>query len=253
MNLSQLMKRLKTLKTKNNTLGIEKEVLKMNLNILYEDNHLIVVEKKPGVLTQPAKLKLPDLLTEVKTYLKEKYNKPGEAFLGMIHRLDTNVGGVIRFAKTSKAASRLSKEIKEQRFEKRYLTIVKGNIQTEKEVTLIDYLLKDKKEKKAIISNDNLGKKSILKYKKIAQIDDMCLLEVNLITGRFHQIRVQLANQGTPLYGDRKYGNIKEKGHLALYAYSISFIHPTKKEKTTIKHFPENELFLPFLKIAGLV
>ena len=143
----------------------------MNLNIIYEDNHIIVVEKEPGVLTQHAKLDLPVLLDEVKDYIKIKYEKPGNVFLGMVHRLDTNVGGLIVFAKTSKAASRISKEIKEKRFEKRYLAIVEGKINEKEEVTLKDYLYKDNKNKKAIITNSKKGKESILKYKKLAEID----------------------------------------------------------------------------------
>lgn len=219
----------------------------MKLNILYEDNHLIVVEKKPGVLTQPAKLDLPVLLTDVKLYIKEKYNKPGKVFLGMIHRLDTNVGGVICFAKTSKAASRLSKEIKEQRFEKKYLAVVEGKIKTKEEVTLVDYLKKDKKHNKAIITNLTKGKKSVLKFKKISEINNLTLLEIKLLTGRFHQIRAQLANYGTPIYGDFKYGSVKKGFTLALYAYFISFKHPTKAEQITIRHLPTDKSFLPFL------
>ena len=224
----------------------------MTLNVLYEDNHLIVVEKQPGVLTQAGSLDLPVLLTEIKAYIKEKYKKPGAVFLGMVHRLDTNVGGVICFAKTSKAASRLSKEIREQRFEKKYLAIVEGELKSEEEITLRDFLRKDKKHKKALITNPKLGKESILKFKKLAQIDNLSLLKVKLVTGRFHQIRAQLANYGTPIYGDSKYGTSKKNFNLALYAHWIKFKHPTKEEKIVIKHFPNDELFLPFLKAAKL-
>lgn len=219
----------------------------MKLNILYEDNHLIVVEKLPGVLTQSARLKLPVLLDEVKSYIKEKYNKPGNVFLGMVHRLDVNVGGLIVFAKTSKGASRLSKEIRENKFHKRYLAIVEGNINTEEEITLIDYLRKDNRNRKAIITDPSKGKESVLKFKKIAQVNNLNLVEVNLITGRFHQIRAQLANYGTPIYGDHKYGSSFQQEDIALYAYYLSFKHPTRDEVVEIKHYPENDLFLPFL------
>lgn len=219
-----------------------------NLNILYEDNHLIIVEKLPGVLTQHAKLDLPVLLDQVKEYIKIKYNKPGNVFLGMVHRLDTNVGGVIVFAKTSKAASRISKEIRENRFYKRYLAIVEGNIKEENEVTLKDYLLKDNKNNTALVTTPKKGKESMLKFKKLAQIDDLTLIEIDLITGRFHQIRAQLANYGTPLYGDIKYGS-KVKGYdIGLYAYYLSFKHPTKDELVVVKHLPTTKLFKPFVE-----
>lgn len=224
----------------------------MKLNILYEDNHLIVVEKPSGVLTQHATLDLPVLLDEVKAYIKEEYNKPGRVFLGMVHRLDVNVGGVIVFAKTSKGASRINKEIREKRFEKRYLAIVEGNIKTEEEVTLTNYLKKDKRNNKAVITNPTHGKKSILKYKKLAEIDNKSLLEINLITGRFHQIRAQLANNKTPIYGDFKYGSKKRSNNLSLYAYYLRFKHPTKEELVVIKHYPKDELFKPFLVKANI-
>lgn len=218
----------------------------MNLNILYEDNHLIVVEKLPGVLTQSARLKLPVLLDEVKLYIKEKYNKPGAVFLGMVHRLDVNVGGIIVFAKTSKGASRLSKEIRENKFHKRYLAVVEGNINTNEEITLIDYLRKDNKNRKAIITNKSSGKESILKFKKLSQINNLNLVEINLITGRFHQIRAQLAYYGTPIYGDHKYGSSFKRDNIALYAHYLSFEHPTKDETVEVKNYPTDSLFKQF-------
>lgn len=226
--------------------------MKTKLKILYEDNHLIAVEKKAGILTQEATLNLPVLSTEVKKYIKEKYNKPGAVFLGLVHRLDVNVGGVICFAKTSKGASRVSKEIRERRFEKRYFVVVEGKIETEEEVTLKDFLIKDEKHKKAIITNKAKGKESILTFKKLAQINNLSLLEVNLITGRFHQIRAQLSNYGIPIYGDQKYGSVNESD-IALYAYLIRFKHPVKDELLTITNLPNNDTFKPFLKLAGLI
>lgn len=224
----------------------------MDLNILYEDNHLIAVEKLPGVLTQPASLNLPVLLDEVKDYIKIKYNKPGNVFVGMVHRLDTNVGGIVVFAKTSKGASRISEEIRQNRFEKRYLAIVEGNVDKE-EATLTDYLMKDNANRRAVITNSKTGKESILKYKKLAQIDNLTLLEINLITGRFHQIRAQLANQGTPIYGDYKYGSSKNINNIALYAHYLNFKHPTKDEVITITNLPKDKIYQPFLLKAGLI
>ena len=158
----------------------------------------------------------------------------------------------VEFLRWLQAASRLSKEIREQRFEKKYLAIVEGELKSEEEITLRDFLRKDKKHKKALITNPKLGKESILKFKKLAQIDNLSLLKVKLVTGRFHQIRAQLANYGTPIYGDSKYGTSKKNFNLALYAHWIKFKHPTKEEKIVIKHFPNDELFLPFLKAAKL-
>lgn len=224
----------------------------MDLNIVYEDNHLIVVEKPSGVLTQPANLNLPVLLDEVKKYIKIKYNKPGDVYLGLLHRLDTNVSGIVCFAKTSKAAARVSKEIRELRFEKKYLTVVKGIINTYEETELVDYILKDLKDNKAVITNELNGKKSILRFRKIDEINNKTLLEVNLITGRFHQIRAQLANFGTPIYGDSKYGSFKQTNKLALYAYSLKFKHPVKDEIIEIKNYPQDNIFKDFNLINKL-
>lgn len=218
----------------------------MKINVIYEDNHLIVVEKPANILIQAGSLNLPDLLNEVKKYIKEKYNKPGEVFLGLLHRLDTNVAGIVCFAKTSKAASRVSKEIRELRFDKKYLAIVEGNLKKD-EAVLKDFLYKDEINKKAIISDEKNGKESILKYKKIARIDNLSLLDIELITGRFHQIRAQLSNQNTPIYGDKKYKSKNRYDQIALYAYYLSFVHPTTKEKLEFKHYPKNPLFDKFL------
>lgn len=226
--------------------------LKVRLKLLYEDNHLIAVEKQPGTLTQEAALDLPVLSHDVKAYLKEKYNKPGAVYLGLIHRLDTNVGGVICFAKTSKAAARLSQAIRKQQFEKKYLAIVEGHVHQDETIVLTHFLKKDEEEKKAIVTNSTNGKESILKFKRLAQLGHRSLLEVQLMTGRFHQIRAQLAHHGIPIFGDAKYGTGKPRTTLALYAYHLHFNHPTKKEKITIKHLPKNDLFSPFLKAANL-
>lgn len=202
------------------------------MDILYEDNHVIVVYKEKGILSQADGSNKPDMLTIIKSYIKEKYNKSGNVYLGLVHRLDINTSGVMVFAKTSKAASRLSEDIKNNKLHKRYYCVVEGNISNGGK--LIDYLEKDEIIKKAFISKN--GKEAILEYNVIKnyKIDnnDVTLLEINLITGRFHQIRCQLSNIGHPLYGDKKYGSKYSIEYLdfPLEAYHLEFIHPTTKE-----------------------
>lgn len=197
------------------------------INIIFEDNHLLVVEKPINIPVQEDSSHDEDLLTILKKYLKEKYNKPGNVYLGLIHRLDRPVGGIMVFAKTSKAASRLSDQMREKKFEKVYNAIVVGNIN--KEGRLEDYLLKDTKNN--IVKIDKNGKKAILYYKKIKNVDNLSLIEVTLETGRSHQIRVQLSNYGFPLYGDQKYNkDAKEKEQIALFAKKLSFYHPITNE-----------------------
>ena len=196
-------------------------------NIIFEDNHILVVEKPINIPVQEDSSKDKDLLTLLKEYIKEKYNKPGNVYLGLIHRLDRPVGGIMVFAKTSKAASRLSDQMREKKFEKVYNAIVVGNIN--KEGRLEDYLLKDTKNN--IVKIDKNGKKAVLYYKKIKNIDNLSLIEVTLETGRSHQIRVQLSNYGFPLYGDQKYNkDAKEKEQIALFAKKLSFYHPITNE-----------------------
>lgn len=218
----------------------------MELNIIYEDNHLIIIEKPSGILSQAGSLDLPDILSMTKEYLKEKYDKPGEVYLGLVHRLDTNVGGVMVFAKTSKAASRLSKEIRDHNFEKNYLAVVVGELEIAKTYELIDYLGKDKLKKQAIFQNSELGKKAVLSFKVLACKNNLSLLKIELETGRFHQIRAQLANFGYPIYNDSKYGAISKGFDLGLYAYRISFNHPTKKTKITFINLPTDNIFSLF-------
>jgi len=222
----------------------------MNVSIIYEDNHIIVAEKPAGVLSQAGSLDLPDVLTEIKAYLKEKYQKPGNVFLGLIHRLDTNVGGVMVFAKTSKAASRLSDQVRKHEFEKKYLAVVKGIIERDKQVELTDYLIKDEENKKAIISQGSHGKKSILSFNAIATKkvagENWTLIDIELKTGRFHQIRAQLANINHPIYNDSKYGDQANGYELGLYSYEISFIHPTLKSEEKFKFYPSTGIFSEF-------
>ena len=205
------------------------EDFQKSLKVLYEDNHLIVVEKPINVPTCEDSSKDLDLLSIVKKYLKEKYNKPGNVYLGLIHRLDRPVGGIMVFAKTSKAAERLNKEMKNDLFVKKYYAVIMGTIK-EKVGSFEDYLLKDSKTNKVIV--DSKGKYALLDYKVLAEKGNLSLVEVLLHTGRSHQIRVQFSSRNYPLYGDQKY-NKKAIQHeqIALYSHYLSFKHPVTKEK----------------------
>lgn len=202
------------------------------VNIVYEDNHLLVVEKPINIPVQKDSSKDLDLLTMLKEYLKRKYNKPGNVYLGLVHRLDRPVGGIMVFAKTSKAASRLSEQIRNSIFKKKYLAVVCGNVKSND--ILEDYLLKDSKTN--MVKVDSNGKKSTLEYKKIEYREGLSLVEIDLLTGRSHQIRVQFASRGYPLYGDQRYNkNAKVGEQIALFSNCITFEHPIKKEKLIFK------------------
>ena len=196
------------------------------INIIYEDNHILVVEKAINIPVQEDDSKDEDLLNILKKYLKEKYNKPGNVYLGLIHRLDRPVGGVMVFAKTSKAASRLSDQVRTHSFKKKYYAIVEGKATCGK---LVDKLLKDPKTNMTIV--DNRGKESILNYETIKYKDGLSLVDINLETGRSHQIRVQFSSRGLPLFGDQRYNKTAKVGEqIALFAYYLSFTHPVTKE-----------------------
>ena len=189
------------------------------INILYEDNHIIVVIKENNIPVQKDSSNDIDLITLIKKYIKEKYNKPGNVYLGLVHRLDRPVGGVMVFAKTSKAASRLSKLIRDKNIEKKYVALVHNK--TKEHEKFIDYLYKDEKTNTSFVQKN--GKESILEYNLIKYIDNMSLISVNLITGRHHQIRVQMSYHGHPIYGDMKYGIDKEKIQIHLWCYHLKF------------------------------
>jgi len=221
-----------------------------DIKIIYEDNHLLVVVKPAGIPSQADKTGDVDMLTLLKAYIKEKYNKPGEVYLGLVHRLDRMTSGVMAFARTSKAASRLSKNIREGDFKKRYIAVVNGYMdENDKNILLENYLIKNAKTNtsKVCKKEDKNAKLASLSYSVIANFKynkkEYSYIEVKLNTGRHHQIRVQMSNIEHPLYGDVKYGsNVNKKGeNLALFAYSLTLFHPTKDEVMEFKSFPDND------------
>ena len=213
-----------------------------NLKILFEDNHIIVVEKPVNIPSQADKTGDEDMLTIIKKYLIKKYNKPGDAYLGLVHRLDRPTGGVMVFAKTSKAASRLSEQVREKKFEKEYLVIVDGKL--EKETGIFeDYMIKNEQKNvsKIVDSKTKNAKIAKLEYKVIKYNEEtnLSVVKVKLYTGRHHQIRVQFASRNHSVYGDQKYGTRGRGKQLCLWAYKLSFFHPISKEKMTFETYPE--------------
>ena len=201
------------------------------LNIIYEDNHLLVVEKPAKIPVQEDSSKDIDMLTLLKDYRKINENKPGEAFIGLVHRLDRPVSGIMVFAKTSKAASRLSDQIRQNTFHKTYLAVVEGTLPSQGKFE--DYLIKNEKENISYVTTKEKGKYSCLEYQVLSTKDNLSLVEINLITGRSHQIRVQFSSKNHPLIGDSKYGHNPNNIDIALFAKSITFNHPTTKEELT--------------------
>ena len=212
------------------------------LNVIYEDNHIIVVEKMVNVPSQADKTGDLDMLTIIKQYLKEKYNKPGNVYLGLVHRLDRPVGGVMVFAKTSKAAARLSEQVRVKEFKKKYLVVVNGKMENKKGV-LEDYLLKNEKANmsKVVSKETKNAKYAALDYEvlKYNEEIDLSVLKINLHTGRHHQIRVQLSSRNHSIYGDQKYCGRGHGKQIALWAYELTIIHPVTKEEMTFKVLPE--------------
>ena len=205
------------------------------LEVIYEDNHIIVVIKPPNVLSQKDSTNDIDMLTLVKNYIKVKYDKPGNVYVGLVQRLDRPVGGLMVFAKTSKAASRLSNMIKNHQISKKYLTIVNGILK--KKVGIFEDFLLKKENGTTIVSSN--GKYCSLKYKVLKENFklNLSLIEVELITGRHHQIRVQFASRNHYLYGDQRYGKSNNK-QIALWAYKLSLIHPVLKKEMIFEKYP---------------
>ena len=206
------------------------------VKILYEDNHIIVAIKPAGVLSQSDGSNAPDMLTILKAYIKEKYQKPGDVYLGLVHRLDRPVSGVMVFARTSKAASRLSEQIRSRKVDKIYRCVVTGVL--EGEGRLENFISKDESSNTVTVSDlEKPGfKASYLDYRAVSYKDGMTLAEVRLGTGRSHQIRAQMAHSGHPIIGDQKYGKKDNRTKdIALEAYKLSFEHPVKREFITFE------------------
>ncbi|CEP91815.1 pseudouridine synthase RsuA-like [[Clostridium] sordellii] len=213
------------------------------INVIYEDNHLLVVEKPVNVLSQGDDTNDKDMVNLLKNYLKVKYNKPGNVFVGLVHRLDRPVGGIMVFAKTSKAASRLSEQVRNKSFKKIYRAVLNGNMKKDKDI-LKDYLYKNKKTNMVSVVNKNHkdAKDAELSYETISKNEKFSMVQVDLKTGRPHQIRVQFSSRNHPLFGDQRYGqHINKKGdQIALWSYKIEITHPTTKEKMEFICNPPN-------------
>jgi len=230
---------------KNHTAFLKKvHSSKDNLQILFEDNHLLIVNKRPGDIVQRDSTGDTPLSEIVKDYIKEKYNKPGAVFLGVVHRLDRPTSGIILFAKTSKALTRLNKMFLERTIQKTYWAIVKNTPPNPSE-KLIHYLKRNTKQNKsyAHINEVANSKKAILTYTLKKKLDSFYLLEIKLETGRHHQIRSQLSTIKCPIKGDLKYGakRSNKDGSIHLHAQKLTFIHPVKKEKIIVTAFPPND------------
>lgn len=214
------------------------------IKVIYEDNHLLVVEKPVNVLSQGDDTNDKDMVNLLKDYIKVKYNKPGNVFIGLVHRLDRPVGGIMVFAKTSKAASRLSEQVRNKSFKKTYRAVLNGNMRKDND-TLKDYLYKNKKTNMVSVVNKNHkdAKDAELSYETIAKNGKFSMVQVDLKTGRPHQIRVQFSSRKHPLFGDQRYGqDVNKKGdQIALWSYKIEITHPTTKEKMEFICEPPNK------------
>mgnify|MGYP000922541456 CR=1 FL=1 len=213
----------------------------IKIPVIFEDNHLLVVTKPPNILSQRDKTGNADILTILKTKIKVRDNKPGNVFLGLVHRLDRPVGGVMIFAKTSKSAARISEQIRKREFKKTYMAIVHGKTLKEKD-TLVHYLLKDNRTNtvKVVDRGAKGAKEAVLDYETIDKADGYSLVKINLHTGRPHQVRVQFSAIGHPLYGDQRYGfKVNKPGQqIALWSHNITCQHPIFKKEISFTSFP---------------
>lgn len=212
------------------------------LNILYEDNHILVVEKMVNIPSQADKTGDVDMLSIIKDYIKETYQKPGNVYVGLAHRLDRPVGGVMVFAKTSKAAARLSEQVRNKDMKKEYLAVVNGQI-TPAKGEWKDYLIKNQEKNKSRVVTDKTknAKEAVLEYTtlKYAPEIDLSVVKILLHTGRHHQIRVQFSSRNHSLYGDQKYGGRGHGKQIALWAYQLTFFHPISKEELCFRCLPQ--------------
>ena len=207
------------------------------IKVLYEDNHLLCVEKPVNVPVQPDGSGDVSMLDLCKDYLKTAYNKPGNVFCGLVHRLDRPVGGAMVFAKTSKAASRLSETIRTHKMIKAYMAVIEG-VPDKEEDTLIDYLVKDPRTNRVSVTDAKHGKKSFLSYRVLGTRNGKSLVMIELGTGRPHQIRVQFSSRGWPLVNDQRYNPHAGRGQIALWAWHLEFPHPIRKETVAVESLP---------------
>ncbi|MDF2577040.1 MAG: Pseudouridine synthase [Chlamydiales bacterium] len=223
---------------------LDKGVLKINMEILFEDNHVLVVNKPAGLLTQPNNIAKDSLELQAKAWIKTKYSKPGEVFLHAVHRIDKAVSGIVVFARTSKALSRLQSSMRNREIQKNYLALLEGHLKNHSG-TLEHYLVHDDFCARVVDKNVVDGKKSRLSYLVKGYIDNYTYVEIELETGRYHQIRVQFAAIGYPIVGDIKYKasvcNLLPSEEIALHHYEISFPHPTLKNTVSVQApLPDN-------------
>ena len=208
------------------------------INIVYEDNHVIVAVKPPNMLSQADKTKDADLLTLVKEYIKVKYKKPGNVYVGLVHRLDRPVGGLMVFARTSKAAARLSAQMREHAMGREYLCVTEGQVKDK--FTLINYLMQNERMNRVMVcdADERGAQEAILHGHCLARKNGTSLCSLRLETGRKHQIRVQMKEMGAPLWGDHRYGHGIPGQQIALWGYRLTFEHPTTKNIMTFQHLP---------------
>ena len=208
------------------------------INIVYEDNHVIVAVKPPNMLSQADKTKDADILSMVKDYIKIKYNKPGNVYVGLVHRLDRPVGGLMVFARTSKAAARLSAQMREHAMGREYLCVTEGQVKDK--FTLINYLMQNERMNRVMVcdADERGAQEAILHGHCLARKNGTSLCSLRLETGRKHQIRVQMKEMGAPLWGDHRYGHGIPGQQIALWGYRLTFEHPTTKNIMTFQHLP---------------
>ncbi len=208
------------------------------VNIVYEDNHVIVAVKPPNMLSQADKTKDADILSEIKEYIRIKYKKPGNVYLGLVHRLDRPVGGLMVFARTSKAAARLSAQMREHEMGREYLCVTEGSVKDK--FTLINYLIQNERMNRVMVcdADERGAQEAILHGHCLARKFGTSLCSLRLETGRKHQIRVQMKEMGAPLWGDHRYGHGIPGQQIALWGYRLTFEHPTTKHIMTFQHLP---------------